>query len=155
MRKSMHEASIRIKNAPLLEHENRFSEVKDVDKIGGGWSNTKKEEIDKQRTRNGFAQSLKKSLLKPFSKTDFNENESDHSIDKFSSMYKPRLEDSFNVIESTNHAVKEGVRFSFVEMREYLYIIGLTPGCSRGVPLTIEWDSLMNTSKNVNLNVEN
>lgn len=57
-------------------------------------------------------------------------------------MFKPRQEDSFDVIGSNTHStVKEGVHFSFVEVREYLYTIGLTPACSRGVPLTIEWDS--------------
>ncbi|GFH56315.1 hypothetical protein CTEN210_12791 [Chaetoceros tenuissimus] len=138
-RKSIHEASIRIAKAPLVEDENRFSGLKDVDKVGK-WMIAKEEE-NIRRSRNRFVQSLKNSLLKPFSKTDSDEVESDHSTDQSSSLYKPRTEDSFNVIGSSTHTVKEGVHFSFVEVREYLYTIGLTPGCSRGVPLTIEWDS--------------
>lgn len=141
-RKSIYEASIRIAKAPLIEDENRFSTLKDVDKVGKWTIARTKEEENIRRSRNRFVQSLKYSLLKPFSKVDSDEVESDHSTGIYSSLYKPRPEDNFTKIGSDTHStVKEGVHFSFVEVREYLYTIGLTPGCSRGVPLTIEWDS--------------
>lgn len=42
-KKSIHEASIRIAKAPLVEDEHRFSELKDVDKVGK--ESTTKQEI--------------------------------------------------------------------------------------------------------------
>ena len=107
-KKSIHEASIRIAKAPLVEDENRFSGLQDVDKVGK--ESTTKQEI--RCSRNGLVQSLKYSLLKPFSKIDSNEDESYHSTDMYSSLFKPRQEDSFDVIRSNTHStVKEGVHF--------------------------------------------